>query len=138
MNDSLKPGFGNRLREERERLGFTQQEFAEQAGIKRVTQFLYEKEESFPSYRYLTAIAENGVDMHYLFFGRRKRLGRLDFSPDILIDIYRVVDEVARDDAGNLLPLESRIGFFGILCAAYAGRENEQIDADTVRVMLSK
>ena len=138
MIDSLKPGFGGRLREERERLGLTQREFAEQAGIKRVTQFLYEKEESFPSYRYLIAIAEYGVDMHYLFFGRRQRSGRLDFSPDILIDIYRVVDEVARDDAGNLLPLESRIDFFGILCAAYAGREDERIDADTVRAMLSK
>ena len=138
MNDCLKSGFGGRLREERERLGITQQTFAERAGIKRVTQFLYEKEESLPSYRYLTAIAEQGVDMHYLFFGQRQRLGRLNLSAKILRDIYRIVDEVARDDAGNLLPLESRMDFFGILCAAYTGREDEQVDADTVKAMLNK
>jgi len=138
MNNGLKAGFGKRLREERERLGLTQQEFAERAGIKRVTQFLYEKEESQPNYRYLMAISELSVDMHYLLFGRRRGVGHLDFTPGTLRTIYRIVDEVARDHAGNPLPLESRLDCFAMLCAAYTGRDEDQIDVDAVRMMLNK
>ena len=138
MNKGMKAGFGRRLREERERLDLTQQKFAELAGIKRVTQFLYEKEESQPNYRYLTAIAELGVDMHYLFFDRRRRAGHLDFTPGTLRAIYRIVDEVARDHVGNPLPLESRMDCFAMLCAAYTGRDEAEIDVDAVRAMLNK
>ena len=138
MSTAFKSGFGNRLKEERKRLGETQHGFAEKAKIKRVTQFLYEKEESFPNYRYLTIIADLGVDMNYLFFGKRQRSGYFELTPQLLRDIYRIVDEIARDDDGNLLPLETRLNFYSILCATYSGRGDTCIDLDQVRIILNK
>lgn len=134
----MKPGFGKRLREERERLDLTQDQLAKKTDLKRVTQFLYEKEESHPNYRYLTLISELGVDMPYLFFGERAPKNSLHLTPNILKDIYAVVDEVALDEAGQPLPLNTRLGFFSVLCASFSGRNDEHIDRSVMKVMLGK
>ncbi len=138
MIRTCEPGFGKRLRKERERLGLSPAEFAEKAGVKRATQYLYETEESQPNYRYFKAIIEMGINIQYLFFNTRFENSRLNFTPSLLRDIYKIVDEVAIDKKGKLLPFESRLDFFCTLCAAYSGREDDQIDFNTVRTMLNK
>jgi transcriptional regulator with XRE-family HTH domain len=65
----IPPGFGNRLRDERKRLGLNQQQLAEIGGCKRLAQHLYETEASAPTIRYLNAIALSGVDIAYLMLG---------------------------------------------------------------------
>jgi transcriptional regulator with XRE-family HTH domain len=63
--------FGKRLKEERERLGFTQGKFAELCGVGRTAQFNYERGERHPGSLYLDAAEKLGVDTHYVFTATR-------------------------------------------------------------------
>lgn len=62
---------GIRLREERERLGFSQAGFAEIVGAHRKSQGNYELGERMPDAAYLSAIAEKGADVLYILTGTR-------------------------------------------------------------------
>lgn len=64
-------GVGERLREERTRLGLNQDAFAQLGGITRNTQGSYEKGERNPDSVYLTAVVKAGVDVLYVLTGRR-------------------------------------------------------------------
>ena len=61
---------GNRLREERTRIGMTIVAFAALGGVKKGSQILYEKG-SPPSADYLALIVHLGVDVLYVLTGRR-------------------------------------------------------------------
>ena len=60
-----------RIKEERERLGHSQDDWAAHAGIHRNTQVKYERGDSFPDVRYLSSIEELGVDFSYIVTGER-------------------------------------------------------------------
>lgn len=62
---------GERLKEERTRLGLNQTDFAAVAKVSKTTQFNYEKGERSPDADYLVAVAEAGVDVLYLLTGKR-------------------------------------------------------------------
>lgn len=61
--------FGERLREERERLKLSQTDFGLIAKVTKKTQGLYEADKRYPDSTYLTAIASAGVDVGYLLTG---------------------------------------------------------------------
>lgn len=63
---------GERLRDERGRLGSSQSEFAEIAGRKKHSQIHYESGERFPDADYLRRLYENGVDIMYILTGKRE------------------------------------------------------------------
>ncbi|RUR46225.1 XRE family transcriptional regulator [Vreelandella populi] len=62
---------GIRLREERVRLGFSQTELGDIAGITKNTQMLYESEKRVPKADYLSALDAIGVNTHYVLTGNR-------------------------------------------------------------------
>lgn len=62
---------GTRLLEERKRLKLSQTVMAAHAGLVKVTQINYEKDESCPNADYLSKVAELGVDVQYVITGRR-------------------------------------------------------------------
>ena len=62
---------GNRLREERQRLGLTQTAFAALAGQSLKSQTRYERGEREPGVLYLAAIAKHGADIAYIVTGLR-------------------------------------------------------------------
>ena len=64
-------GIGDRLKEERERLGSNQTDFAAQAGVSKNTQYNYEKGDRSPDADYLAAVAAAGVDILYVVTGQR-------------------------------------------------------------------
>ncbi len=64
-------GIGDRLREERERLGLSQGAFGELGGVKANAQGNYEKGDRFPDAAYLASVAEQGVDVLYVITGGR-------------------------------------------------------------------
>lgn len=132
MKSQLRPGFGERLKEERKRIGLTQVQLAEKAGIKRVTQYLYEKEESHPNYRYLEALSRVGIDLQYLLFGVKESQKSLQLTPEAAREIYKAVDIVGRDDNGDLLPVERRVDIFSALCMAYSGRAGDNLDLSSL------
>lgn len=64
--------WGERLKEERERLGLSQAAFAERCCVGRTAQYNYEREEREPGLLYLKRAEVLGVDLLYVFSGVRK------------------------------------------------------------------
>ncbi|WP_122300423.1 helix-turn-helix transcriptional regulator [Pseudomonas syringae] len=64
------PFFGERLREERERLGLSQQELADLCGVTMRSQRNYEKGERQPDTSYLEPFAQAGGDLLYIITGQ--------------------------------------------------------------------
>lgn len=62
---------GNRLKEERERLGLNQTELGDIGKASRKTQFSYESDASSPSADYLERLYKAGVDVGYVITGVR-------------------------------------------------------------------
>jgi transcriptional regulator with XRE-family HTH domain len=109
---------GNRLREERKRLGLLQPAFADLGGVKRVTQHFYEQDERVPDANYLLRLHEHGIDVVYVLLGKRQRLDGVALAINVLGDIYRAVEELARDDMGEPLSIAERVRLFSMLAIA--------------------
>lgn len=88
MNTRL---IAERLREERKRLGLTQERFGAEGGVGKLAQLNYEKGERSPDAAYLSAIALAGVDVSYVLTGERAGVA---LAPDeaALLAAYRALD----------------------------------------------
>jgi transcriptional regulator with XRE-family HTH domain len=64
---------GNRLAQERARLGLTQAQVAEFAAIARRTQVNYESGERAPDASYLDRVGQQGIDTLYVLTGRHEQ-----------------------------------------------------------------
>lgn len=62
---------GQRLKEEREKLGLSQIGMAEKASVSRATQQNYEYDLRSPDAEYLAKVAALGVDVQYVVTGER-------------------------------------------------------------------
>jgi transcriptional regulator with XRE-family HTH domain len=84
---------GERLREERERLGLNQTEFGVLLGVSRGTQKNYELEANSLDLRYVAALEKCGVDAAFVLTGRRSTPLGVLFSPEEekLIRQYRSI-----------------------------------------------
>lgn len=82
---------GARLREERRRLGLTQDQLALIAGVTRRAQTRYETDANSASSAYFSAIAEVGIDVLYVLTGRRAIPVQATLSEEelALLDNYR-------------------------------------------------
>ena len=71
-NDLITTHLGDRLRGERDRLGYTQANFAGQVGINRMTQASYESGKRSPDAVYLAKARDLGVDVGFVLFNSRQ------------------------------------------------------------------
>lgn len=94
---------GERLKEERVRLGLNQTDFAELAGVRKNAQSNYEKDERAPDARYLAAVAAAGVDVLYVVTGMRAETAA-GLAPEeaALLDNYRHADDAGRASLDNV------------------------------------
>jgi len=87
----------DRLKEERERLGLSQEEFGAIGGVKKLAQFNYEKGVRHPDSAYLAAIAKVGADVLYILTGERSRPVPPKYTAppeeEWLLDAYRFSSE---------------------------------------------
>ncbi|WP_028489009.1 helix-turn-helix domain-containing protein [Thiothrix lacustris] len=88
--------FGDRLREERERLGATQPVLAEMAGTTKKSQIDYEKNSAQPKSGYLAAIAQAGADVQYILTGVRSA-STLAADERLLLERYRAAAPAGKD-----------------------------------------
>lgn len=95
---------GERLREERKKLGLTQQEFATLGGIAINAQAHYEAGERQPKAGYLIGIAASGVDILYILLGTRTPTPEASLSADEarIIHQYRSLPKDDRRALGQL------------------------------------
>lgn len=91
---------GSRLREERDKLGLNQTDFAKLAGQSRGSQAYYERDERSPDAKYLSSLAELGIDVLYVLTGQKTPApdGLVVESEEEkkLLENYRAMDEAAR------------------------------------------
>ncbi len=79
---------GDRLKEERERLGYLQAEFAAQGTVGRNSQSGYEVGDRPPTAEYLAKIARLGADVQYIVTGvRSENLHEIDTAESSLLRI---------------------------------------------------
>lgn len=91
---------GERLKEERSRLGMSQEALGAAADVGRVAQFRYEKGERAPDTDYLTAIAALGVDVGYVVTGHASNVQPEEAE---LLRRYRAASADYRDAAMAVL-----------------------------------
>ncbi len=84
-------GIGGRLREERLRLGLSQEEFGDAGGVKKQAQLKYEKDERSPDGVYFSAVAAIGADVRFIITGQRDYEPPAPLSRDEqeLLGLYR-------------------------------------------------
>ena len=90
---------GERLREERERLGENQTDFAALAGVTRKTLFGYETADRSPPADALSVWAEHGLDAGYVVTGHRSNVSTSRHLPpdeELLLEAYRGMAAPAR------------------------------------------
>lgn len=87
---------GKRLKEERKRLGLTQDEMAVQLGLTRYAQLNFEKDINLPGGAYLLAALDRGVDVMYVLSGHRSQL---DPADRLLLSAFKDASPAARSDA---------------------------------------
>ncbi|MCC8628566.1 helix-turn-helix domain-containing protein [Xanthomonas perforans] len=87
---------GKRLKDERKRLGLTQDEMAVQLGLTRYAQLNFEKDINLPGGAYLLAAVDRGVDVMYVLTGHRAQLDPADLR---LLSAFRNASPEARTAA---------------------------------------
>lgn len=126
--------YGEKIREERERLGLSQDSFGELAGVTKKTQGLYERGEREPNGAYLQAISAAGCDVLYILTGRREMSG----SPTTPSETtYRLAVEVVQEwqiENEKFLPLEKFLRAIDLLVELADG-EPEQVKKHSANVL---
>ena len=88
---------GARLRQERERLGMTQEAFGDAGGVLKRALIHYEKGERMPDAAFLAGVSRVGADVHYIVAGQRDvAQPALDAAERVLLDSYRCCSGEAR------------------------------------------
>lgn len=90
-----------RLREERERLGLSQEKFGAIGGVQKRAQINYESGDRQPDAGYLAAVAATGADVLYILTGQRSQSApaAAPLPPRVraLVDNYEHTDAAGRD-----------------------------------------
>lgn len=90
---------GERLKEERSRLGLSQTDLGAAGGVGKTTQINYEKGAGSPDAKYLAAVEPLGVDVLYVVTGVRKALPSTCLSREAteFFEVYQQVSESDRE-----------------------------------------
>ncbi|MCT1588457.1 helix-turn-helix domain-containing protein [Morganella morganii] len=87
---------GDRIKEERKRLGLTQVKFAECVGVQPTTQINYEKNTRIPDAVYLEKADGINCDVLYLVTGQKSQQLDISAEEQVLLDNYRSMSPAAR------------------------------------------
>lgn len=119
---------GERLREERERLGFNQTAFGAIGGVQKQAQLKYEKGERFPDAAYLDAAAKVGADVQYIITGVRS-VAALSEDEEKLLRLFRAAplavkaSTMAGLEAGGAIQAGGTQTFHGPVSGGVANRD---------------
>ena len=101
------PSISDRLREQRDALGLSQQALADKCNISARSQRNYESGERLPDAAYLAALTVIGADVLYILTGQRSQpvapTAGLSKEEIALLDNYKHADELGRAAARRLL-----------------------------------
>jgi len=100
-----------RLREERKRLGLTQEAFGAAGGVQKGAVINYEKGERTPDATFLAGIAAAGADLLYIVTGTPTPRGASSYSPQELglLESYAKADDAGRAAVEGVAALAARV-----------------------------
>ncbi len=141
MNEKpLTPkSFGQRLREERLRLGLTQEELADAAGVQRATVYQYEKGSRRPSLDFLIELLPVGLSWRYMMFGDRRVFDTEEYrmvDADLAVELHMLVDRYGVDSKGRLLQSEHRNALFAQLVEMAINLKKDEVDTGALTEVL--
>ncbi|WP_420905765.1 helix-turn-helix domain-containing protein [Candidatus Magnetaquiglobus chichijimensis] len=122
------------MKEERNRLGLTQEEFARLSGATRRTQTNYENDSRSPDADYLSAIAKAGADVGYLLTGVRSNKPNiqakgLEDYPEVgaalVLDVMQFVDTWLYESELKMPP-PKKAEMVKLLCKMLVRRDRER------------
>lgn len=129
-------GFGERLKQERERLGLSMHDFAQLGGVNRVTQARYETGVNYPSVDYLSLLGQHGIDTLFITYGRRGHQ-MVDISNhEAFVQAIQWVDEImARHNFQPTSELRGRaiLGVYRRICEFGSRKGKPRLD-DLIRM----
>ena len=139
-NEPTAKTIGRRLKHERQRLNLTQEEFARETGVKRVTIYQYEIGDRYPSLEFLLNTRRAGASMQFLLFGKLTVFERGDEFVDkrFASKLYRLVDRVAVDSKGRSLHVDDRLALFEELMDIATNLRVEQVDESQVESIIER
>ncbi len=114
---------GDRLREERLRLGLTQEQFGALGGVRKQAQLKYEKGERKPDATYFEGIAAAGANVDYILTGTPAKLRESLNDVKAATEMARMMN-VPPDQASEFQTM-----FFNLL------HKNRQVDADEEQLL---
>lgn len=98
----LSNGFGERIKEERQRLKLNQADFAELARVSRASQAHYEREHRVPDLNYLAALFKK-VDVPYIISGERGSThGAKEIDPSVIEPILVAINTWATENKKSI------------------------------------
>lgn len=105
---------GERLRNERTRLGLTQNDFAQLGAVNRNTQGSYEKGDRNPDAAYLYGIATAGADVLYVVTGERvpESASTLNEDEILLLNQFRALHEQDRSAVRRIVSAMTSVSNF--------------------------
>lgn len=105
MNEEIRNLVGGRLKEERERLAWSQAVLAEVATVSKRSVAAWESGETAPGADVLALLSVKGVDVLYVLTGQRtpQAVGTLSAEESALLDNYNHSDEEGRAAARRVL-----------------------------------
>lgn len=131
---------GRRLRQERERLGLTQTDLAEIAGVRRITVYQYEKGDRRASLDFLLSVEHVGVSFEYILRGERPKSVEITryIDAQVASELFDLVDRYAVDKKGRALHRDSRQTLFDSLVSLTVNLERSQIDRAAINDVLEE
>lgn len=132
------PGLGLRLREERERLGFTQEQLAEQLVVARRTVINHETEFHPVTMEVMNKLDKLGADCFYILFGRRFLEFSVPLDPALLEKVLGWADVLCRDRKGQPFSQRHIARFIAEAYAYLAGEGSGTDDQAKVEMALAK
>lgn len=125
--------FGNRLREERKRIGLSGEALGEIGGVKKFAQSNYETGKRYPDGKYLMAVAEAGVDVQYVLTGEPgQRPVTKPIDAERMVEIAQRLEKVATA-AGKRWPASQLVA---VAVEVYNFFLNEAMEEDQVERVL--
>lgn len=88
----LEENFGDRLREERIRLSYTQEKLAEQTGVRPLSISQYENGKSSPTTKFLYSLEKLNFDLYYIILAVRKECVPKEYSPELCKKVAKEID----------------------------------------------
>jgi len=129
---------GDRLKEERKRLGLNQTDLAAAGGVQKNAQGNYEADLRSPDAGYLAAVAAHGIDVQYVLTGERSSKA---IAPDeqALLAAYRALDARGKLAAiGALTGLQQPASGSSIRVGGDVGQYFEGNQTGAVSIDMSK